>query len=95
MKNPKSVILLNETREQITNKLQRSFSGGRLTTEEQRRDGGDPHRCSFFKIAEVLQSRDKMTQMYQECVSGTSLCDECKKKHMPMLVEKIHKLSVP
>lgn len=92
-KNPKSLILLDETREQIERKLQRSFSGGRLTPEEQRREGGNPNRCSFFKIAEVLQPRDTTTQMYQECVSGTSLCGECKKKHMSILVERIHETS--
>ncbi len=94
VKNQKSVIFLNETREQITNKLQRSFSGGRLTPEEQRRHGGDPHRCSFFKIVEVLQPRDETTQIYQECVSGASLCGECKQKHILALVEKTHKSSV-
>lgn len=93
VKNSKSLILLGETREQIERKLQRSFSGGRLTPEEQRREGGNPHRCSFFKIAEVLQPRDTTTRMYQECVSGTSLCGECKKKHIPALVERIHEIS--
>lgn len=93
VKNQKSLILLDEAREQIESKLQRSFSGGCLTPEEQRREGGSPHRCSFFKIAEVLQPRDTTTRMYQECVSGTSLCGECKRKHMPTLVEKIHETS--
>lgn len=93
MKNPKSLILLGETREQVERKLQRSFSGGRLTPEEQRQEGGNPYRCSFFKIAEVLQPRYTTTRMYQECVSGTSLCGECKKKYMPALVEKIHETS--
>ena len=93
VKDQKSLILLHETREQIERKLQRSFSGGRLTPEEQRREGGNPHRCSFFKIAEVLQPHETTTRMYQECVSGTSLCGECKKKHMPTLVERIHETS--
>jgi len=93
VKDQKSLILLNETREQIERKLQRSFSGGRLTPEEQHREGGNPHRCSFFKIAEVLQPRETTTRMYQECVSGTSLCGECKKKHIPALVERIHETS--
>lgn len=93
VKNPKSLILLDEASEQIKRKLQRSFSGGHLTSEEQRRKGGNPHLCSFFKIAEVLQSCDTTTRMYQECVSGTSLCGECKKKHVPTLVEKIHETS--
>jgi len=93
VKNPKSVILLDDAREQIATKLQRSFSGGRLTPEEQRTNGGNPHCCSFFKIAEVLQPRDETTQMHRECVSGASLCGECKQKHIPTLVEKIHALS--
>lgn len=93
VKNTRSLILLDEAQEQIERKLQRSFSGGRLTPEEQRREGGSPQRCSFFKIAEVLQPRDTTTWMYQECVSGTSLCGECKRKHIPTLVEKIHETS--
>jgi len=93
VKDQKSLILLDEAREQIERKLQRSFSGGRLTPEEQRQEGGNPHRCSFFKIAEVLQPRETTTRMYQECVSGTSLCGECKKKHIPALVERIHETS--
>lgn len=92
-KNPKSLILLDEARGQIERKLQRSFSGGRLTPEEQRRKGGNPHLCSFFKIAEVLQPRNITTQMYHECISGASLCGECKKKHIPGLVKKICKIS--
>lgn len=93
VKNQKSLILLDEVQEEVGRKLQRSFSGGRLTLEEQRREGGSPHHCSFFKIAEVLQPRDTTTRMYQECVSGTSLCGECKGKHMSTLVEKIHETS--
>ncbi|MBU1202490.1 hypothetical protein KKH39_00365 [Patescibacteria group bacterium] len=93
VKNSKSLILLDETREQIERKLRRSFSGGRSTPEEQRRKGGNPHNCSFFKIAEVLQPYDATTRMYQECVSGTSLCGECKKKYIPTLVERIHETS--
>lgn len=93
IKNPKSLILLGEAHEQVERKLQRSFSGGRLTPEEQRREGGNPYSCSFFKIAEVLQPRDTTTRMYQECVSGTSLCGECKRKHISALVEKIHETS--
>lgn len=93
VKNQKSLILLSEAREQIERKLQRSFSGGRVTPEEQRREGGNPQSCSFFKIAEVLQPRETTTGMYQECVSGTSLCGECKKKYIPELVERIHQTS--
>lgn len=93
IRNSKSLILLGETREQIERKLQRSFSGGRLTPDEQRQQGGNPHRCSFFKIAEILQPHDTTTRMYQECVSGTSLCGECKKKHVSVLTEKIDETS--
>lgn len=88
-KDQKSLILLGEDQEQIEHKMHQSFSGGCLDPEDQRRNGGNPHHCSFFKIAEVLQSHDITTQMYQECISGTSLCGECKKKHIPLLVNKI------
>jgi tryptophanyl-tRNA synthetase len=92
MKNSKSLILLDESREQIGLKLQRSFSGGCSTQEEQRLKGGNPHLCSFFRIAEVLQSCDSTAQMYEKCISGITLCGECKKQHQIELLNRLESL---
>jgi len=92
MKNSRSVIFINEAHEQIVNKLRRSFSGGCLTSKEQRIQGGNPHICSFFRIGEILRSYAETAQVYQECVSGALLCSECKQKYVSMLAKRICKL---
>lgn len=89
-KDAKSLITLVEPTEQMEHKLRQCFSGGRQSPEEQRSTGGDPHRCSFFRIAELLQPYETTTQMYKDCVSGASLCGECKSKHLNNIIRRIH-----
>lgn len=89
-KDTKSLITLVEPTEQIERKLRRCFSGGRQSPEEQRSAGGNPQRCSFFQIAELLQPHEATTLMHKDCVSGESLCGECKKKHLSKIAGRIH-----
>lgn len=93
IKNPKSVIFLNEDPLQITNKLRKSFSGGCLTLKDQLKKGGNPFNCSFFYLVEVFQSYEESTKMYKECISGNIFCQKCKQSYIPQIVEKISNLS--
>ncbi|QQG49875.1 MAG: hypothetical protein HZB70_03720 [Candidatus Berkelbacteria bacterium] len=89
-KDAKSLITLIEPTEQVERKLRQCFSGGRQSPEEQRSAGGDPQHCSFFRIAELLQPYETTAQMHEDCVSGASLCGECKKKHLSNIARRIH-----
>ena len=88
IKDPKSIVFLTENQDQVSQKMMKSLSGGRKTIEEQRLLGGDPLRCSFFKIANTLIAHQESTNAYNECVSGSVSCRECKLKHLPEIVKK-------
>lgn len=92
-KKPKSVIFLNEQAGDIARKLKHCFSGGRETTELQREKGGNPDRCSFFRIAETLLPEEQTGNMLQGCISGSALCDECKREFSPQLIDTLTTLS--
>lgn len=94
-KNPKSVIFLNESPEELNRKLQKSFSGGCASPEEQRISGGNPLQCSFFSIAEVVQSRSDVETMYENCVTGSALCAQCKGTYRAQMVDRMVKYSTP
>ena len=85
---PKSTVFLTENRDQVSRKMMRSFSGGRKTIMEQKVLGGDPFRCSFFKIANALTGYQESTDTYNECVSGSISCRDCKLKHLSKIVGK-------
>lgn len=88
IKDPKSTVFLDDQRDKVYQKMKRAFSGGRKTVEEQRTLGGEPLRCSFFKITNTLVDYQESTDMYNNCVSGSVTCGECKLKHLPKIVEK-------
>lgn len=92
VKKPKSVIFLDDSIKDITRKLKKCFSGGRSSIEEQQEKGGDPHRCSFFKIAKTILSEDRTVSMLNGCTSGQTLCGDCKGAFVPQIIETISTL---
>ncbi|OGM55601.1 hypothetical protein A3F62_02210 [Candidatus Woesebacteria bacterium RIFCSPHIGHO2_12_FULL_44_11] len=88
IKDPNSTVFLSDDSDQVSRKMSRAFSGGRKTIEEQRVLGGEPLRCSFFKIANTLIDYNEATDMYTNCVSGSATCRECKLKHLPEITKK-------
>jgi tryptophanyl-tRNA synthetase len=92
IKNPKSLLLLDDTPEIVGNKLKRCFSGGKLTAQEQRESGGNPDVCSFFKVANVTLPREDSSAIYESCSDGSVLCGQCKKLHIPEIAAKFQNL---
>lgn len=88
VKNPKSLLFLDDTPEVVGNKLKRCFSGGMLTAEEQRESGGNPDVCSFFKVANVTLPRQESFAIYESCRDGSVLCGQCKKLHIPEIAAR-------
>lgn len=88
VKNPKSLLLLDDTSEIVCNKLKRCFSGGKLTAEAQRKSGGNPDVCSFFKVANATLPREESFAIYESCRDGYVLCGQCKKLHIPEIAAR-------
>lgn len=81
---PDSTIFTTDTPKEVKKKISNAFTGGRVSAEEQRRMGGNPDVCSVFKYQFYVfeEDDDKVTQLYEDCRSGSILCGECKKRLM-------------
>jgi tryptophanyl-tRNA synthetase len=84
---PNSTIYTTDPPKEIKKKIGNAFTGGAVTVEEQRRDGGRPEICAVFKYQFFLfESDDKaVDDLAQRCKKGEVLCGECKK----LLTERI------
>lgn len=90
IKDPRSALFLDEDRVTAESKLRKCFSGGRATAKEQSSIGGDVYVCSFFRIAETTLEISQTSSMLSECVSGTTLCRECKAGHINAILQKLN-----
>jgi tryptophanyl-tRNA synthetase len=83
-----ATIYTTDTPKQVKKKVGRAFTGGKVSVEEQRKEGGDPSVCAVFKYNYFLFEPDdkKMNELAEKCRSGGILCGECK----VALTEKIN-----
>ena len=82
-RDPLSMLTLSDDLELAKKKVARAFTGGRATAEEQKRLGGEIKKCVVFELMFYHFQPDDavLSRMSSECVSGTNLCGECKKKY--------------
>ena len=67
----------------LEKKINKAFTGGRVTKEEQRAKGGQPDICVVFEYCKnhFIKDDKTLSKMYEECVTGKNLCGECKAKY--------------
>jgi len=74
-----SAIFLSDIPDDAAKKIMASFDGGRDTAEEQRKLGGQPHMCKVYEFMKFnYESSKDLKQMYENCITGKFLCNECK-----------------
>lgn len=93
VRNESSAIFLDEDVSNISLKLRKCFSGGRMTIEEQRKLGGNPFVCSFFKVCRLLASEEQAQEMLANCVSGSIMCGDCKTQCSKKVLIRFEQLS--
>ncbi|MEM7825302.1 MAG: tryptophan--tRNA ligase [Candidatus Aenigmatarchaeota archaeon] len=79
-RDPMSVLFLNDSPELAKKKVMGCVDGGRKTSEEQRRLGGEPEKCVNYELAffHFVEDDEKIKKIYEECKGGKRLCGECK-----------------
>ncbi len=83
-----ATIYTTDTPKQVKKKVGRAFTGGKVSVEEQRREGGNPEVCAVFKYCFYMFEGDdrRIEEMAARCRAGEVLCGECKQ----CLTEKIN-----
>lgn len=89
---PLSAIYLDDTPQDIRYKIDRCFTGGRDTLEEQRQKGGNPDICKVYDLFKFHHPKDKfVVDVYTKCKKGKIMCKECKEKCVRFLNEFLEK----
>lgn len=76
---PDTAIFLSDKPNEVKNKINKSFSGGRVTIEEHRKLGGIPEIDKAFEILKYHHPNTKfLNKIYEEYKSGKMLSGELK-----------------
>lgn len=77
---PKTTIFTTDKPEDVDEKINEAFTGGRISASEQREKGGDPDICSVQNYRYYIFESDdeKVEDIADRCRAGDILCGPCK-----------------
>ncbi|MEA3230100.1 MAG: tryptophan--tRNA ligase, partial [archaeon] len=77
---PDTAIFLDDGPDVVKKKINRTFTGGRDSVEEQREKGGNPDVCKMYEFFRFHNPDDSsLEELGKKCRTGKILCGECKK----------------
>ncbi len=83
---PYSAVFLDDSAKDVKYKIERSFTGGRDTLNEQKKKGGRPDICKIYEFYKFHHPSDKFVlDIYTKCKKGKLMCKECKGKCVDFL----------
>ncbi|MCK4937015.1 MAG: tryptophan--tRNA ligase [Methanosarcinales archaeon] len=79
---PESIIALTEDPKTAAKKIMRAKTGGRMTLEEQKEQGGEPDECTVYELMlyHLVEDDNEVLEVKQQCLSGELMCGTCKKQ---------------
>jgi tryptophanyl-tRNA synthetase len=82
-------VFMTDDEKTAKRKIMNAFTGGRVSVEEQRKEGGNPEVCAVYQYSLYYFEPDdeKLAELHADCRSGSILCGECKAR----LFEKVWK----
>lgn len=88
---PDFAIFLLDDDDTVAKKISMALTGGRATAEEQKRLGGEPHKCSIYQLYLyfLAETDSDLRQVYNDCVAGKVLCGSCKKLALERLLSML------
>jgi len=89
---PMCSISLPEDTKEVSKKIMRAKTGGRDSTEEQKKKGGVPEKCMIFELYKqhLIEDDKELQKIYDNCKAGKLLCGE-DKQHCCRLMESFMK----
>ena len=87
---PESAIFLSDMPKDASKKIMNAKTGGAVTLEEQKKNGGKPNECVVYELFlyHLIEDDKELQEIYQSCVNGKRMCGHCK-KHAAELMGKM------
>jgi len=78
---PESAIFLSDSITDAKKKIMQAKTGGAVSLEEQKRNGGNPDACMIYELLlyHLIDDDTRLMEIYQACKNGSQLCGQCKK----------------
>jgi tryptophanyl-tRNA synthetase len=79
---PESAIFLTDTPDEARKKITHAKTGGAISLEEQKKNGGKPDECMIYELLlyHLIEDDDQLHEVYRTCRSGERMCGHCKKE---------------
>jgi tryptophanyl-tRNA synthetase len=79
---PESAIFLTDTPAEAKKKIMNAKTGGAVTLEEQKKNGGKPDECMIYELFlyHLIEDDSELHQIYESCKKGQLMCGMCKKR---------------
>ena len=76
-----SSIFLSDPPDVGAKKVMSAKTGGGVTLEDHKKNGGKPDVCTIFELFlyHFIEDDDELDKIFNECKSGTQFCGTCKK----------------
>ncbi len=86
---PDTCIFTTDRPEMVKRKIWNAFTGGKSTTKEQKKLGGEPDVCTIYQYFLYLfeENDEKLARLSRECRAGEIVCGDCK----AVLTERVTK----
>jgi tryptophanyl-tRNA synthetase len=87
---PESAIFLTNSPEESRKKIMNAKTGGAVTLEQQKKDGGNPNECMIYELFlyHLIEDDSELQDIFTSCKNGQKMCGQCK-KHAAELMEKL------
>jgi len=91
---PESSIFLSDTPEMGAKKVMSAKTGGGITLEDHKKNGGKPDVCTVFELFlyHFLEDDDELDRIYNDCKAGSQFCGTCKKLASEMVAKFLSEL---
>ncbi len=91
---PESAIFLTDTPSEAKKKIMHAKTGGAVSLEQQKKDGGNPDDCMIYELFlyHLTDDDEELKEIYTTCRQGERMCGHCKKQaaeRMGLILEDI------
>ena len=92
---PESAIFLTDSPEDAKKKIKNAKTGGAVTLEEQKRNGGKPSECVIYELFlyHLIEDDKKLHEIYESCKQGKLMCGTCKNNAIELMEKMLLDLS--
>ena len=87
---PESAIFLTDTPKDAAKKIMNAKTGGAVSLEVQKKEGGKPDECVVYELFlyHLIEDDKELQDIHDTCKKGERMCGSCK-KHAAQLMEKL------